>query len=47
MSGVEYGEITKREEDLLCFLGENIANWVEKHKIERSELICAIVAPSI
>lgn len=42
MRGVEYGKITKREEELLYFLGENIANWIEKHKTERSELLCAL-----
>ena len=42
MRGVEYCKITKREVELLYFLGENIANWIEKHKTERSELLCAL-----
>ena len=42
MRGVEYGKMTKREKDMLFFLGENIANWIEKYQTNRGELLCVI-----
>ena len=42
MRGVTYGKMTKREKDLLFFLGENVANWMEKHKTNRGELLCVL-----
>lgn len=40
MDGIEFGEITKREKELLFYLGNCIADWVENKKTERGELLC-------
>lgn len=39
---VTYGKTSDREMELILSIGEFLANWIEKHKIDRSELICAI-----
>jgi len=42
MRGVTYGKRTKREKEMLFFVGETIANWIEKHKTDRRELLCVL-----
>jgi hypothetical protein len=40
MNGLESGKITKREKKLLFYLGNCIADFCEKNKTERSEMLC-------
>ena len=42
MRGVEYGKMTKRETDMLFYMGESIANWIDKNNNTRGELLCVI-----
>lgn len=39
MDGIEHGQLTPREKDLMFYLGNSIADWVEKHATDRSELL--------
>jgi hypothetical protein len=39
--GIHWGEPTERERELILFLGECIANGLEKYNSNRGELICA------
>ena len=39
--GIEWGKPTQREKDLMIYLGECIAKWIEKNETERGELLCA------
>jgi len=43
MNGIEFGNITKREQDLLFHLGNTIADWIEENKTERGEIICVLL----
>ena len=42
--GIQWGKPTERERNLMLYIGECIAQWLEKNKTDRSELICAFSA---
>jgi hypothetical protein len=39
--GITFDKPTKRENDLMYYLGNCIADWIEKNETEREELLCA------
>lgn len=46
LKGVEWGTPTEKERNLIIYLGECIARWIEEYETDRSELMCAIGAIS-
>jgi hypothetical protein len=42
MKGVESGSVTKREKELIFYLGNCLGDWIEKNKSTRQEMLCAM-----